>query len=107
MEGRWLNSFQRYQPIRASIPLQLWPNTLAARPLFRSIRPADRAALNTVGVASEGDIAHRADQGAQHLRKPTAAGIKIGVLSDSVDYLSKRSEFRRSVQRNGFAWPKW
>src|SRR5262249_31043775 len=60
--------------------------TVAAQQAVHSIRPADQAALNTLGPAAEGDIAHRADR-ARSAFQVDGTGVKIGVLSDSIDYL--------------------
>jgi len=84
--GKVINNFARYHSVRALIPLaQL--EALAAQPSVRWVRPADRAALNTAGVCTEGDISHRADQ-ARNQFQVDGSGVKIGVLSDSVDYLA-------------------
>ena len=55
--GSVINSFPRYNAIRARIPLDQ-VETLAEFSDVRSIRPADQAITN---VTSEGDVAHRAD----------------------------------------------
>ena len=85
--GLVVNSFPRYGAIRAWVS---WDTVelLAARRDVRSIRPADTATTNSGGLPVEGDIAHRADA-ARSAFLATGSGIKIGVLSDSVDYLSQ------------------
>jgi subtilisin-like proprotein convertase family protein len=84
--GTVIASFERYHAIRALLPISAL-EIVAADPQVRSIRPAERAVTNTSPVAQEGDVAHRADQA--RIAFPTnGRGIKIGVLSDSVDYLS-------------------
>ncbi len=85
--GLVVHSFPRYGAIRAWVS---WESVelLAARSEVRSIRPADKATTNSGGLPVEGDIAHRADA-ARSAFLATGSGIKIGVLSDSVDYLSQ------------------
>ncbi|MHB8811066.1 MAG: S8 family peptidase, partial [Desulfobulbaceae bacterium] len=61
--------------------------TLAEEEDVRFIRPADRPFLNKVNT-TEGDVAH----GAARARKKYSLkgkGVKVGVLSDSVDYLGQ------------------
>src|SRR5207249_11883216 len=77
----------RYRAVRALAPLELIEQ-LATQPQVRSIRPADRAWSNGAGVSVEGDIAHRADV-ARNAFAVDGAGVKVGVLSDSVDYLAR------------------
>ncbi|HEV2391597.1 MAG TPA: S8 family serine peptidase, partial [Verrucomicrobiae bacterium] len=86
--GVVVNSFQRYRAVRALVPLD-GIEPLAAQAEVRSVRPADGAMVNASGsVCHEGDIAHRADVARQRFGVD-GTGIKIGVLSDSVDYLSQ------------------
>ncbi len=84
--GRIINSFERYHAIRALLPLNAM-EIVAGQPGVRSIRPAERATTNAGTVSHEGDIAHRADQ-ARSAFLADGTGIKVGVLSDSVDYLT-------------------
>gem|GEM_PF-2566491 len=81
--GQVVNSFAQFNAIRARVPLAK-VQTLAAEPAVRSIRPADRYITN---VTSQGDVAHRADQ-ARSTFGVDGTGVKIGVLSDSVDALA-------------------
>ena len=82
--GDVVNSFQQYQAIRASVPLANIEN-LAARGEVKFVGPAVRAMNNTVD--SEGDYTHQAYD-ARSTFGANGSGLKIGVLSDSVDYLS-------------------
>src|SRR5207249_592096 len=50
------------------------------------IRPAVKALTNAGRVTSEGDVAHRANE-ARVSFNVTGAGVKVAVLSDSVDHL--------------------
>ena len=61
--------------------------TLASRPDVRFVKPAAEAATNTADSISEGNIAHRATE-ARNTFLADGTGVKIGVLSDSVDFLS-------------------
>ncbi len=85
--GQVVNSFAQHNAIRALVPLELL-EPLAARPDVRSLRPADEAITNVGAVNSGGDIAHRANQ-VRSTYGVDGSGIKIGVLSDSVDYLTQ------------------
>ncbi|HEV7405895.1 MAG TPA: CARDB domain-containing protein [Chthoniobacteraceae bacterium] len=80
-------SVPQFKSIRARVPLKEM-EALAARPEVRFIRPAVEARTHVGPATSEGDVTHRADAARQML-KATGRGIKIGVLSDSVDYLSQ------------------
>jgi subtilisin family serine protease len=87
--GTVLSSFERYESIRARVPLeQIEP--LAGKDNIRFIEPAAEAFTNKVNT-SEGDVAHGADQ-ARTAFGVDGAGVKIGVLSDSVDYLATVQE---------------
>lgn len=65
-------------------------NSLAALPVATSASlRAPRPALSAIGAAtSEGDVAHRAME-ARNFFGVNGAGVKIGVLSDSVDFLAQ------------------
>ena len=57
---------------------------LAALDFVTSVRPVATPITNTGSVASQGDTIHRADL-ARATFGVTGAGVKVGVLSDSVD----------------------
>jgi len=85
--GLVVNSYGRHQAIRALIPVEL-AETLANRFDVRSVRPAARAMTSFSNIAYEGgDIAHRAAE-ARRFFSAEGAGVKIGVLSDSIDGLT-------------------
>ena len=89
--GTVINSHEEYESIRARLPLEA-TEILAARDDVRSISQAWRPFLRKADT-SEGDIAHGADivrskysfTGKNVL---TGEGIRVGVLSDSVDHLA-------------------
>jgi subtilisin-like proprotein convertase family protein len=83
--GQVVNSFARYNAVRARVRLE-GIEQLAARSDVRSVRPAEEAVTNVGSVTSGGDVAHRADQ-VRNVFSADGSGIKIGVLSDSVDHL--------------------
>jgi len=83
--GRVVHQHPRFNAIRAYVPLDRL-ETIAARPEVRFIRPAERPILNKINT-SEGDVAHRADT-ARNRFGVVGEGVKICVLSDSVDELS-------------------
>jgi subtilisin-like proprotein convertase family protein len=60
---------------------------LAARPEVRRVRPADEATTNAGSVESEGGVTHGATSFREKYRVD-GSGVKVGVLSDSVDFLS-------------------
>ena len=84
--GRVVNSHAEYDAIRAHVPLEFM-ETLAEEEGVRFIRQADRAFLKKLNT-SEGDLAHAAAS-ARTKYKLTGKGVKVGVLSDSVDYLAQ------------------
>src|SRR5271165_6818406 len=85
--GLVVNSYWRYSAVRALVPLEL-VEVLAQRPDVRSIRPADRATTNAgVTYYEGGDIAHRAAEARQFFFTD-GTGVKVGVLSDSIDGLT-------------------
>lgn len=84
--GRIVNSHPEYEAIRAQVPLEFL-ETLAEEGAVRSIKPAARAFLNKVNT-SEGDKAHAAPTARSTYSGATGKGVKVGVLSDSVDWLS-------------------
>ncbi len=81
-----VNSFPEYESVRAWVPLSSVEN-LASVDAVRFIRPAVPARTHAGVKTSEGDVALQADL-ARAVYGVTGAGVKIGVLSDSVDYLS-------------------
>src|SRR5665213_799729 len=82
--GNVVNDFPQYQAIRAGVPLANIED-LAARSEVKFVEPAVRAMNNTVD--SEGDYTHQADT-ARTTFGVNGTGVKVGVLSDSVDYLT-------------------
>jgi subtilisin family serine protease len=79
--GTIISSFPDHHAIRAVLPVESL-ETIAARADVNFIRPALRAQKNYVD--SEGDYTHQAIQ-ARADYPVTGAGIKVGVLSDSID----------------------
>jgi subtilisin-like proprotein convertase family protein len=84
--GTVVSQHPRFQAIRAWVPLEL-VEALAARPEVRNIRPADEARTNVGPITSQGDITHQA-MVARDTLVVDGSGVKVGVLSDSVDYLA-------------------
>ena len=84
--GDILNSFAQHEAIRARVPLAEIEG-LAARPEVVFIGPAVKVSVNTGSVNSEGDVAEKANV-ARATFGVTGAGVKVGVISDSVDYLT-------------------
>jgi uncharacterized repeat protein (TIGR03803 family) len=82
--GKVINNFPQYQAIRASIPLTNI-EVLAARSEIKFIEPAVRAMVNNVD--SQGDSTHQANI-ARTMFGVNGSGVKVGVLSTSVDYLT-------------------
>ena len=81
--GTVLNSYPADHLIVALLPLaNIEP--LAARQDVLFIGPTPKASHNTGSVDSQGDTTHRAIQ-ARANSGATGAGIKVGVLSDSID----------------------
>ena len=85
-----INGFPQYHAIRASVPLANI-EVLAARTEVKFVEPAVRAMNNAVD--SEGDYTHQANT-ARTTFGVNGTGVKIGVLSDSVDYLEQFSNCR-------------
>lgn len=84
--GTVLSQFPRHQAIRAWVPLSELER-LASIPGVHRIRPAAEATTNVGAVTTEGDITHLA-AAARATYGIAGAGVKIGVLSDSVDFLA-------------------
>jgi subtilisin family serine protease len=89
--GVIINFYEEYDAIRARVPLEA-VEAIAEDDDVHRIGPAERYLLNKVNT-SEGDAAHAANT-TRRIYNRTGAGVKVGVLSDSVDFLS-------SVQSSG------
>ena len=90
--GQVIVSIPALKSIRALISPQL-AEGLAGRADVRFVRPAVEATTNVGSVNSEGDVAHQADRVRARLnfagnRNADGTGVRIGVLSDSVDFLA-------------------
>lgn len=83
--GHVINSHPGFRAIRALVPVNQL-ETLASSAEVKSVRRADRAHTNIGPRNSEGDVTHLA-AAARSAFGVTGSGVKIGVLSDSVDYL--------------------
>ena len=83
--GTVVNSFSQFQSIRARIPIRRLER-IAESLDVTSIRSADKFQLHQVNT-SEGDIAHGADV-ARVTFGVDGTGVRIGVISDSVEALS-------------------
>lgn len=83
-QGTVINAFPRYNSIRASIPI-VNVESIAAHPDIIFIDRADEGATNKL-TTSEGDVAHNCPL--VRARNYTGKGVKVGVLSDSVDNLA-------------------
>jgi len=84
--GSVVTSVPQFKSVRARIPLAQVEN-LAGRTEVRFVRAAVGAMTRTGSVDSEGDVTHRAIT-ARQLFGVNGAGVKVGVLSDSVDFLA-------------------
>lgn len=84
--GKVMNSFPRFRAIRALLAVDQIED-IAAHPNVKFIGRAAEAETRTGSVTSEGDITHKANL-ARTTFGITGAGVKVGVLSDSVLYLS-------------------
>lgn len=83
--GVVVNHFAQHRAIRAWLPLDEITG-IANLSEVAFIMPAVRAVTNKANT-SEGDVTHKAVN-ARATYSVSGAGIKVGVLSDSVDYLS-------------------
>jgi hypothetical protein len=83
--GTIINKFPQHRAIRALIPITS-VEVIAAHPDVQFIDIAAEATLDKL-TTSEGDVAHNAPL--VRAKGYGAAGIKVGVISDSVDYLSQ------------------
>lgn len=82
--GQVVSSFAHYGAVRALVPLARLED-LASENAVRSIRPADRPLAHKTNT-SEGVAAHRADA-ARATYGVDGAGVRVGVLSDSIEAL--------------------
>ncbi|HHO48295.1 MAG TPA: hypothetical protein ENN06_07555, partial [Desulfobacteraceae bacterium] len=89
--GVIVNFYGEYDAIRARVPLDAVEAIAEDDDVFR-VGPAERYILNKINT-SEGDAAHAANV-TRRLYNRNGTGVKVGVLSDSVDFLS-------SVQSSG------
>jgi hypothetical protein len=80
------------QSLRAWVPLAEI-ETLAGDPTVRFIRPATRAEAHAGSKLTEGDKAHAGPE-ARNRFKATGSGIKVGVMSDSIDHLAQAQASR-------------
>ena len=83
--GEVVHAFPRYAAIRAWLPVDAL-EIIAALPDVRSIRRAAEPRHRQL-TRSEGDIAERANL-ARSAFGIDGGGVKVGVLSDSIDFLS-------------------
>jgi uncharacterized repeat protein (TIGR01451 family) len=84
--GTVLSSVPQFHAIRALMTLEQ-VEELASRADVKFIRRAVKAQTNTGSVTSEGDVTHRANV-ARSTFGISGQGVKVGVLSDSIDYLA-------------------
>src|SRR5439155_15468433 len=84
--GTIINSFAQFHAVRALVPLEQL-ESLAGLDGVKFIKRAAKAQTNTGSVTSEGDLTHRANT-ARGFFGATGHGMKVGVLSDSIDFLS-------------------
>lgn len=86
MGGTVENHHARFHAVRARLPMDQI-EVLAALPGVRYVKRASEARTNVGSVRSAGDVAHRASE-ARTSFSVDGTGVKIGVLSDSVDFLA-------------------
>ena len=86
LEGSVAFASPEDQIIHATVPL-MTIETLAANPNVLHIAPAAQFTTNAGALTSQGYISHRANQVLSTLGKD-GTGVKIGVLSNSVDSLA-------------------
>ncbi|HEV7402244.1 MAG TPA: S8 family serine peptidase, partial [Chthoniobacteraceae bacterium] len=82
-------SVPRFRAVRARVPLGAIEK-LAARADVKFIKQAAPAFTHTGPINSQGDTAHGTGgaTGARAISNVTGLGVKIGVISDSADYLA-------------------
>ena len=85
--GQVVNAVTNFNAIRALLPLDQ-TEVLAGRADVRFIKPAVAALTRTGSVDSQGDTTHRAAQ-ARAAFYADGSGVKVGVLSDSVDFMAQ------------------
>jgi hypothetical protein len=81
--GEIVNSFPADRAIRAYVPLERM-ESIAGNQRVISISPAAMPTTNAGPSDREGDIAHMADS-AREMFHVDGTGIKVGILSDSID----------------------
>jgi uncharacterized repeat protein (TIGR01451 family) len=84
--GQIIGSYPQFHAVRALVTLDQLDH-LAGSPDVKSIRRAAKATTNTGSVTSQGDVTHRANL-ARSAFGVSGQGVRIGVLSDSIDYLA-------------------
>jgi uncharacterized repeat protein (TIGR01451 family) len=84
--GEIIASVPRFRSIRARLPLAQ-VEAIALRDDVQFITPAVQAMTHVGAITTEGDVAHRANIVRSTLNA-TGRGVRIGVLSDSVDHLT-------------------
>jgi hypothetical protein len=82
--GNVISSYPEYRAIQAGVPLSKIEN-VAAQKEVAFIQPIVHSTCNKVD--SEGDYTHQANTTRANFGV-TGAGVKVGVISDSVDHLS-------------------
>lgn len=82
--GQVIDAYERYRCVNARIPVET-VESLAAEPGVTHVRTMPRGRPNKVNT-SEGVSAHLVDE-VRSTYGLTGKGVKVGVLSDSVDYL--------------------
>jgi len=86
LDGAVINHFAQHDAVRARLPLPQIEG-FAARADVKFVRPAVKASTHVGSVTSEGDATHRANAARANF-SVTGAGVKVAVLSDSVDHLA-------------------
>jgi hypothetical protein len=81
--GTIVNAHPADNAIRAYVPLNRL-ESIAGNPGVKSISPAVQGTTNAVRFDEEGIVGHKADK-AQELFRVDGTGIKVGILSDSID----------------------
>ena len=84
--GQVMNSSTRFREIRAWLPLDQL-EVLAGRNDVRFIKSGDDYATSVGSLCTEGDVTHMADLARTNFGVD-GTGVKVGVLSDSVDFLT-------------------